>query len=682
MHSPSAHAHSERFRSAATVSIVTLLAILLLASAPGALGEQAERPRAEPDASEPSQADLSPAAIRWSPEDPMHGESVTFEVDIENDGLVPVLGYDVAFSIDGQVVDTEHVFFHAPQATVTVESDVWLAEGGEHTLHVQVDADETVDEANGTNNDAERSVYVRQGDYELTWLATDATSPRWGEEVVLASKITNVGDAPLDDTRLTFRIDGTSLETAAFEGLAPGEETTVEANWKTDGRHHLVAETGGNGDKTFLLSTDGLDRYPEPGDTFSCWIRTTEDPDNSSDDATQGNMCMFGVENETQGSGYGVGFVETRDEARIQFFAEPEHPTPLDAQSFDVPAETWFKAEITWGTNGTIDARLYNTDGEQIASLSAHNDTYSGTGVGFIVNARWGGDNTALFDDYRIVGEGPVDEFRKDLSPYNELRIDASNGDFRLPEEPSASGDVPIDATVDPDGWNQEADEGNNAETIEIHVRHRNLEITALETDPASPVHGDEVTVELTVTNTGELPANATDVAASIGSSFHATLDVPALDAGEKAHFSAGPWTAEGGDWTLAATVDPADGILEDNETDNEEARDLRVRIPDLHVANIQRMDEPGNRVRFEADIANTGDAAAGPFSVPFLLDAESIGTERVDRLPAGATVTATSDSWTIEPGDHHVTSIADVHDEVPESEEDDNERTETFTFE
>lgn len=70
----------------------------------------------------------------------------------------------------------------------------------------------------------------------------------------------------------------------------------------------------------------------------------------------------------------------------------------IDSDSVSLSGDTWYECEFVPHTDGTEDWYMYNTDGEQIASLKTSDGTYNSGGFGF----RMGhGNDSAFYDDVR-----------------------------------------------------------------------------------------------------------------------------------------------------------------------------------------------------------------------------------------------------------------------------------------
>lgn len=96
--------------------------------------------------------------------------------------------------------------------------------------------------------------------------------------------------------------------------------------------------------------------------------------------------------------------------------------------------------------------------------------------------------------------------------------------------------------------------------------------------------------------------------------------------------------------------------------------------MPDLVVDDIE-----AEGSRFNATVTNLGNEGSGPFVVHFDVDGVPLGDRTVPALAAGATIEIMSDDWTPTEGDHSITVTADHGEDVAESDEGNNARTERF---
>src|SRR5450759_3977411 len=100
------------------------------------------------------------------------------------------------------------------------------------------------------------------------------------------------------------------------------------------------------------------------------------------------------------------------------------------------------------------------------------------------------------------------------------------------------------------------------------------------------------------------------------------------------------------------------------------------VEIPDLTVSRITWTPSnftDGQVVTLNATIGNIGSGnTTGGFSIRFLIDGSLLGEQNVSGLASGASINPTQE-WTATPGQHTISTIVDVNNEVPESNESNN---------
>ncbi|PVC84918.1 CARDB domain-containing protein, partial [Streptomyces sp. CS014] len=95
------------------------------------------------------------------------------------------------------------------------------------------------------------------------------------------------------------------------------------------------------------------------------------------------------------------------------------------------------------------------------------------------------------------------------------------------------------------------------------------LQVTGITAAPAAPVETDEITLTATVRNAGALAAPASKVELRLGGTKVATASVGALASGASTQVSASIGARNAGSYELSAVADPADEVIEQNETNN-----------------------------------------------------------------------------------------------------------------
>ena len=235
---------------------------------------------------------------------------------------------------------------------------------------------------------------------------------------------------------------------------------------------------------------------------------------------------------------------------------------------------------------------------------------------------------------------------------------------------------------VDYTGVVAEGDEDNNRLSIGLpEVLFGDLTVTDIETLPANVQDGQQATFVATVENTG-----AGDVTGDFGVRFEVvgvqilgetTLLGGVLSASTTQVVSP-PWTAGPGTFTVKATADSGQVIVESNESNNTLSTSTpAIPSADLVVSQITQFPNPkdGQQVTLTATVENVGaGGTARDFVVGFEVDGVSVGSSPVvGGLPVGASTTVSAE-WTAEPGNSTAKAIADLNQQVTESNEANNE--------
>jgi hypothetical protein len=117
--------------------------------------------------------DLVVTNMSWSPLGPVTGNAVTITAAVLNDGDNAAVSFNVAFYVDGSLMDTESVASLAAGAK-TVVTFSWTAFSGGHEFKVLADSGSSVAEVNENNNDRYETVGV---DYPMKGQTMSRTSP-------------------------------------------------------------------------------------------------------------------------------------------------------------------------------------------------------------------------------------------------------------------------------------------------------------------------------------------------------------------------------------------------------------------------------------------------------------------------------------------------------------------------
>lgn len=156
-------------------------------------------------------------------------------------------------------------------------------------------------------------------------------------------------------------------------------DSTTQGTTVHDGSYALEINTNGSASAHAIESTSGLARYPDPGQTFQVWLRGSPNAQNRDIEfcfATQGAGSAYFPD------GYRVTVEPSNDRMRLHV-VDGGNPSSIASANATLSYDTWYRLEIVWGTGGSIDVTLYDDAGNQLATMSANDSTFSDGGIAF-----------------------------------------------------------------------------------------------------------------------------------------------------------------------------------------------------------------------------------------------------------------------------------------------------------
>jgi hypothetical protein len=206
------------------------------------------------------------------------------------------------------------------------------------------------------------------------------------------------------------------------------------------------------------------------------------------------------------------------------------------------------------------------------------------------------------------------------------------------------------------------------------------LVVTAATWTPANPTETSQLTLSVTVQNTGTANAPATTVNVSLGGAVAGSAQVGALASGASTTVSVSAGTRPVGTYPVAATVDPTNTIVEQSDTNNTFTAPSPLVVtqapgPDLEVTGItSNPSNPaaGTAVTFTVAVRNRGTSGAAA-SVTRVTAGGTTLNASTGAIAAGATANVSIGTWTATSGGATVTATADATNVVAETNEANN---------
>lgn len=200
--------------------------------------------------------DLTPVDLALDPAEPKLGQRATVTARIVNAGTQGADAFDVRVRVGDEDVLSETVDGLGPLEETTLDAE-WTARDAD-TARVEVDVGDDVDEVSESNNTlaVDLSVDDAVPDLVARNLSADPDGPQPGDNVTFALVVANEGAADSSRFLVRFETNGTTLHESVVDGLAAGDEVTVDStNW-----------TAPAGDTNVTAHVDPDDEVPEPNE--------------------------------------------------------------------------------------------------------------------------------------------------------------------------------------------------------------------------------------------------------------------------------------------------------------------------------------------------------------------------------------------------------------------------------
>lgn len=310
------------------------------------------------------------------------------------------------------------------QTSVTLSEDTWYrievawAEGGSMTA--------TVYDTGGTSLASTSTTDATYTGGGVGWAADiggGGTGGVWFDSAEITA--TTSGTGVIDDFEDNDLSEYSIVRTDASVDVLTQSGTVYEGSYALE-----ISDPNNTGENCGVLSTDGLDRYPQAGDTFSYWtyLPTT--------DSTNFNTLEFGVQDQSKNSnatidnGYRFDISPSNDNIRLGEYDGGSF-TELDSNSnvtWSNHVGEWLEVVVGWGKGGNITVTVYDSTGTEIVSTSGNSTLYSGGAIGVSnFSSPTGSDGAIYYDLAQITASGDqtatgtVDDFEdNNISEYTQ----------------------------------------------------------------------------------------------------------------------------------------------------------------------------------------------------------------------------------------------------------------------
>ena len=657
-------------------------------------------PTATPTPDNPNaMADLRPIfdSFRWSPASPSVGDTVTFTVEIRNDGQRNAGASLLAYSVDGiDGAKSGEVRLPPIAAGGSVEATfTWKAEAGHHNVGLEVDAEHRVrEQAEGNNTITQGLIYYGTALADLSVVSIEWTpeKPELGEEVAFAATVSNTGEGRAQASNLRFSVDGESVGLAHLPPIPAGGTASAAFEWTARAGAHTLSAVADDSE-TVSETNESNNALSEPYDATIFVDLSIESVTWAPERPSVGDSVTFAVTVINGGNmdagefAVVLGGVDVVDDSVVLS---------------RVPAGGSSVAEFAWtATPDEFNLIAIANDDGALREITLDNNraekAYAATVLPDLVldEIAWSPENPALGDEITATitvkneGEGragatSVQFFVNDAGDWDKFAI----SELEAGESAEASfawtaqkGKHEFSAFVNRDESVIETQYGNNDASAQYdNTRLANLTVDSATWSPRNPAAGDALTFTAKIRNRGDADATAFRVEFRDESGGW-RLDDFVFPNGIAAKSSADAtfsWRADAAAHKFVVRADSTNVVDESNESDNA----LRfaynhTRTADLFIRDIEWSPQTptlGADVTVTAIVANGGTSDSKPSVVHFVINGPSRATQTLE-MPAIAAGDSARRSfkWTAQLGRFTFTATADATNQVPETNEGNN---------
>ncbi|MFC1991555.1 CARDB domain-containing protein [Chloroflexota bacterium] len=235
-----------------------------------------------------------------------------------------------------------------------------------------------------------------------------------------------------------------------------------------------------------------------------------------------------------------------------------------------------------------------------------------------------------------------------------------------------------IELIVDPNNSIIESNESNNQKIADFPTLSPDLIVQSITWAPEEPSVGDTVTFSVTIANQGRVYAASSTFSYYVGSRTSGTEHAPVI-AADSSVVTTFTWAAGGGSNPVRVVLDTTNKVTESDESNNEMTVTFSgTKVADLVVQSLTwspSNPSVGETMTFSVTIKNEGTGQAGSSQVTYYIDDEPLVSASVDPIEPGSTENTTF-TWTVQEGSHSIKVITNANLIIPESNEENNEKT------
>jgi subtilase family serine protease len=662
--------------------------------------------------------DLAIISLAHAPLNPTTVDTMTFTATISNQGNATASASTMTLAVGGESTPASYSIPElSPGASFTITRQELLDVAQSYQNTATADSDGDVAESDESNNVTidTFAVILAAPDLIVSSLTHSPENPNTSDTITFTAIVMNQGNAAAGASNMTLAVGGESTPASySVPDLAPGDTFTIQRQEVLD-----VAQNYQN--TATADSDDDVTEADENNNTTSDTFTVEQDdsgPDlivssftHSPENPTTTDTITFTAVVTNQGSSVAGGSNLSIQVGGESTPAEYAIPDLAPGDSYTVQRQEVLDVAQNYQNTATADSgdHVSETDESNNVATDSYSVEQDDSGPDLIVSSFTHSPENPTTTD-TITFTAIVTNQGSTLAGGSNLRIqvggESNPPEFAVPELGAGESytvqrqevlDVAQSyqntATADSGDDVSETNENNNVATDsysveEVEVSVPDLAVSSLLHLPANPTTVDTITFQAVVYNDGNAVAGASILTLQVGGeSDPATFDIPALSPAESYTVQRQEVLDVAQSYQITATADATGLVSESNENNNVTTDNVTVEAgesgPDLIVSSFTYSPQSPtveDTIVFTAVVSNTGNQTAGTSLVEIRIGGESTGEMvTVPSLAAGATYSAQRE-LIVDVGDSAMLAIADVAQDVDESNEANNTSSSTVT--
>ena len=649
---------------------------------------------------------LQVGTFAWHPENPSLGDPVTFSISIINGGgeaAPSKLGYRIysvtshAEPVSEGVIDVPGI----PWGGQAVVSFDWIAQRGHHSLEIEVDVTEQLDESAETNNSETQLLYngTVLADLVVESITWSPDVPSMGEPVTVSVTINNRDEGRARANTAQLFVESDLIGQVDLQEIPPGETETVNFDW--------IAQVGTRNLRVLVDSSQEVTETDEENNELIVPYEATTFADLAVEEISWdprspsvGDEVEFSVVIRNKGT------LDT-GETTVGLLGLPTDDAdfsgviPLGAVlagNSAVATFPWRAQPGKFTLTGRVDVHQ-----EVLESNEDNNESdvqYSATVLAdlTVTGVSWKPERPAVGQEVTITvtaqnqGAGYGTESSVKLlingvehrEPQSLRGLSSGASDMVEFSWTALTGAHTFSAVVDHDGSVYESDEANNHSKMVKYdgTRVADLFVRTVDWRPETPSVGETVTFRVTVENQGDAAARNFHVSFRDKSSVWPPLEEMIsgrLASGKKitVRFQ---WPADTDPHEFVVVADSRDEVTESDEDNNDHTLGYAATVAsDLTVSSIKSAPESpsvNEDATIKVTIENIGLGGANAFILSLTINGPSgeidSFNKRVEEMAAGVSRTEEF-HWQAKLGSNEFTAVVDSRGVVVETDEANN---------